>query len=194
MSEPFQIICKCSKVRIGPRIRCCSIRLTLQTMSEPFQIFFKSEKVGIGYIHSLYMLNNAWMGLNFISIGKIPNRSLLNPTGIPDNVRTIPNNFWILKSRNRIILIHLYTIQCAEGPKYYFIVNYSESASIQSDWHPRWCPNHSKSDSDMFRTIYSLEQVIHLVFGSPVTRPEKDRDQTGPGPEKTGNFEDHKRP
>jgi len=33
-----------------------------------------------------------------------------------------------------------------------------------------------------------------VVFGSPVTGPEKDRDQTGPGPEKTGNFEDRKRP
>jgi len=75
-----------------PQIGCYSTRLTFQTMSEPFQIFFKSEQVGIGYIHSLYVLNNAWMGLNFIAIGKTPNRSLFNPTGIPDNVRTIPNN------------------------------------------------------------------------------------------------------
>jgi len=62
-------------------------------MSKPFQIFFKSEKVGIGYIHSLYVLNNAQMGLNFISIGKTPNWSLFNPTEIPDNDRTIPNIF-----------------------------------------------------------------------------------------------------
>ena len=32
-----------------------------------------------------------------------------------------------------MIVIHLYTIQCAEGPEYYFIVNYPESVSIQSD-------------------------------------------------------------
>jgi len=32
-----------------------------------------------------------------------------------------------------MILIHLYTIQCAEGPEQYVIVNYSESVSIQSD-------------------------------------------------------------
>jgi len=78
---------------VQPRIGCYSTRLTSRTMSEPFQIFFKSKKVGIGYIHPLYVLNNVWMGLNIISIGKTPNRSLFNPTGIPGNVRTIPNNF-----------------------------------------------------------------------------------------------------
>jgi hypothetical protein len=53
-------------------------------MSEPFQIIFRCSKVGIGYIHSLYMLNNVWMGLNIISIGKTPNWSLFNPTDIPE--------------------------------------------------------------------------------------------------------------
>jgi len=76
-------------------------RLTFQTMSEPFPIFFKSEKVGIRYIHSLYMLNNVWITLNIISIGTTPNRMLFNPTDIPNNVRTIPNNFKILKCPNQ---------------------------------------------------------------------------------------------
>jgi len=48
----------------------------------------------------------------------------------------------------------------------------------------------------MARRVPSLAIILYmlLVFGSPVTGPEKDRDQTGPGPEKTGNFEDRKRP
>ncbi len=62
-----------------------------------------------------------------------PNQMLFNLTDIRDNVRTIPNNFQILKGRNRMILIHLYTTQCPEGPEYYVIVNYPESASIQSN-------------------------------------------------------------
>jgi len=36
VSKPFQIICKCSKVQIGPWIGCCSIWLKFQKMSKPF--------------------------------------------------------------------------------------------------------------------------------------------------------------
>jgi len=78
---------------VQPQIGCYSTQLTFETMSEPFQIFFKSEKVEIGYIHSLYVPNNVWMGLNIISISKTPNRSLFDPTEIPGIVWTIPNIF-----------------------------------------------------------------------------------------------------
>ena len=78
---------------VKPRIGVYSIRLESQTMSEPFQIFFQLQKVGIRCNKLFYMLNNVWITLNIISIGTPPNWMLFNPTGIPDNVRTIPNNF-----------------------------------------------------------------------------------------------------
>src|SRR6266540_2777562 len=129
MSRSPGILFQLAKTRIG----CYSTRLTFETMSEPFQIIFKCSKVGIRCNKLFHMPNNVRIALNIISIGQNPNRMLFNPTDIRDNVRTIPNNFQILKGRNRMILIHLYTTQCPEGPEYYFIVNYPESASIQSD-------------------------------------------------------------
>jgi len=78
---------------VQPQIGCYSTSLTFQTMSEPFQIILKYSNVRIGGNKLLYMPNDVWIKLNIISIGKTPNRSLFNPTGIPDNVRTIPNIF-----------------------------------------------------------------------------------------------------
>jgi len=79
------------------------------------------------------MLNNVWITLIIISIGTTPNRMLFNPTDIPNNVRTIPNIFKILKGQNRMILIHLYITKCPEGPEYCFDRYNPESNAIQPD-------------------------------------------------------------
>ena len=63
---------------------------------------------------------------------KGPNRMLFNPTEIPENVRTIPNNL-NLKGRNQMILIHVYITQCPEGPEYCFNWYNPESDAIQPD-------------------------------------------------------------
>jgi hypothetical protein len=39
-----------------------------------------------------------------------------------------------------------------------------------------------------------INKHLHVVFGSPVTRPEKDRDQTGPRPFRTEKYQDRQRP
>jgi len=62
-------------------------------MSEPFQIILKYSNVRIGGNKLLYMPNDVWIKLNIISIGTTPNRMLLNPTDIRNNIRTIPNIF-----------------------------------------------------------------------------------------------------
>ena len=42
--------------------------------------------------------------------------------------------------------------------------------------------------------IKAREQLFYLVFEGPVLRLEKDRDWTGPGPEKTRKNQDQTRP
>jgi len=130
MSKPFQVFFKSEKVGIRyihslymlnnvwitlnifqlvqPQIGCHSTWLTFQTMSEPFQIIFKSSTVWIRCNKLFYMPNNVWIALNIISISKTPRRMLFNLTDIPNNVRTIPNFFWIWKYQNRIYTLTLY--------------------------------------------------------------------------------------
>jgi len=92
------------KLRIG----CYSTRLVCQIMSEPFWIIFEWSKVGIRCYTLFYMPNSVWMDQNIILIGQTLNQMLFNPIDIPDNVRTIPDNFWMGKSRNQMLctLLH----------------------------------------------------------------------------------------
>ena len=60
---------------------------------------------------------------------RTPNWMLFNPTEIPENVRTIPNNFKSQGSESDDINI----TQCPEGPEYCFDRYNPESDAIQLD-------------------------------------------------------------
>ena len=78
-------------------------------ISEPFGIILNGQKSTLDGVHPIYMPNHVRMDPNIILIGQTPSRMLFNPTDTPDTVRTIWNNFLIVKNRNCMIFTHLHS-------------------------------------------------------------------------------------
>jgi len=81
------------------------------------------------------MLHIVQVAPNIILIGYTPSRHLFNPITMPDNVRTIQDNFSMVKIGIGCHLFILNATHCLDGPKYYFNQIHSESALIQPDYH-----------------------------------------------------------
>ena len=61
--------------------------------------------------------------------------------------------------------------------------------------HEPWVePVHSVSACPIVMLASLTDGAMGIVFEGPVSRLEKDRDRTGPGPIKTGNYQDRSRP